>query len=78
MTRARLKVNPDALADLYDYLPMELPTPARSIVSPPRRAAIAPSVSDDWPDFVPIAEAELRITEAYLETVLAELFGPLP
>jgi len=71
-------VNPDALADLYDYLPMELPTPALSIVSPSCRAAIAPSVSDDWPAFVPITEAELRITEAYLEKVLAELLGPLP
>lgn len=78
MTRARPKVNPDALADLYDYLPTQLPTPARSFVPPSRRAAIAPSVSDDWPEFVPITEAELRITEAYLEKVLAELLGPLP
>lgn len=42
------------------------------------RRKSAGEVSYDWPDVVPISEAELRITEAYLEKVLAELLGPLP
>ncbi|AVG21535.1 hypothetical protein CA608_20205 [Caulobacter vibrioides] len=78
MSRRKPKLNRSAVGDLYDYLSPELPTPARPNVSPKRRVIRLPSVSDDWPDVVPISEAELRITEAYLEKVLAELLGPLP
>jgi hypothetical protein len=70
MSRRKPKPNPAALGDLYDYLSGPLPTTGRSTVSP--------VVSDDWPDVVPIGLHELQITEAYLEKVLAELFGPLP
>lgn len=62
-----------APADLYDHLNF---SPTRLLKGP--RTLVLPSVSDDWPDVVPISEHELRITEAYLETVLAELLGPLP
>ena len=78
MSRRKPKLNRSAVGDLYDYLSPELPPPARPNVSPKRRVIRLPSVSDDWPDVVPISEAELRITEAYLEKVLAELLGPLP
>jgi len=35
-------------------------------------------VTDDWPEALPIAEAELRVIEAHFAEVLDELFGPLP
>ncbi len=62
------------LGDLHDY---NMPPPAR--VS--RRRAeedVEIVVTDDWPDFVPIAEAELRVMEAHFGEELDELFGPLP
>lgn len=64
---------PAAPPDLHDYLnysSKRLPTP------PVSRVSIM--VSDDWPDAPPISLRELQLTEAYLEKVLAELFGPLP
>jgi len=33
-------------------------------------------VTDDWPETVPIAEAELRVFEAYFGGFLDEIFGP--
>jgi hypothetical protein len=35
-------------------------------------------VTDDWPEMVPITEAELRVMEAHLGDVLDDIFGPLP
>lgn len=35
-------------------------------------------VTDDWPEFVPITEAELRVMESHFAEELDELFGPLP
>ncbi len=60
--------------DLYDY--------ARHIDSPgkrtPRREDERVRVTDDWPEIVPVTEAEVRIVEAYFGDILDELFGPLP
>ena len=60
--------------DLYDY--------ARPIDSPKRRSRRREdeqvSVTDDWPEVVPVTEAEVRIIEAYFGDILDELFGPLP
>lgn len=36
------------------------------------------AVSDDWPDLVPISDAELRVIEGHLRSELDKLFGPLP
>jgi hypothetical protein len=59
-------------SDLYDYLkPIE---PSRKRHCPGKRITI----TDDWPEIVPITEAEVRIIEAYFGDVLDELFGPLP
>jgi hypothetical protein len=33
-------------------------------------------VTDDWPDFVPITEAELDLFETYFGDLIDELFGP--
>lgn len=59
-------------SDLYDYLhPV---TPSRK-----QRHRHEPiTITDDWPQEVPITEAEVRIIEAYFGDVLDDLFGPLP
>lgn len=36
------------------------------------------TVTDDWPDFVPVTDREARIIEAFFADVLDELFGPIP
>jgi len=52
------------------------PSPARR---PGRRRSDAPiTVSDDWPDMVPVTDHEARIIEAFFADVLDELFGPVP
>jgi hypothetical protein len=35
-------------------------------------------VTDDWPEQVPIGDAELRVIEGHLREELDALFGPLP
>lgn len=59
-------------SDLYDYLRPVEPSGKR------RRAQMPITITDDWPEVVPITEAEVRIVEAYFGEVLDELFGPLP
>ena len=59
-------------SDLYDYLRPVVPS------SEQRRAQEPITITDDWPEVVPITEAEVRIVEAYFGDVLDELFGPLP
>jgi hypothetical protein len=34
-------------------------------------------VTDDWPEIVPITEAELRAIESHFAEELDDLFGPL-
>lgn len=60
--------------DLYDYAH---PRPLRAL---PKRKVDEKKivVTDDWPEFVPITEAELRVFEAHFRDVLDEIFGPLP
>ena len=60
--------------DLFDYLKNNSPEPL------PTQAAehVSIVVTDDWPAVVPITDREVQLTEAHLERVLAELFGPLP
>ena len=58
--------------DLYDYLRRVEPCGKR------RCAQKRVTITDDWPEVVPITEAEIRIVEAYFGDVLDELFGPLP
>jgi len=59
--------------DLRDYYAMDLSKRGR-------RQAVgkAVSVTDDWPDRVPVTDAELRVIEAFLAKELDDLFGPLP
>ena len=64
-------------ADLYDYV-----RPVRSAVPEPRSRArkgvehqASRKVSDDWPDHVPVAEAELDLFEVHFGQILDELLG---
>lgn len=65
--------------DLYNY--GDDPAPSRA----PRRRDPSPdafdveklSVIDDWPERVPVTEAEVDIFERYFGDVLDRLFGPL-
>lgn len=66
----------EGLENLHDYLR-----------APPQRAAPRArvhnesgpiAVSDDWPERVPIGDAELRVIEGHLRKELDDLFGPLP
>lgn len=61
--------------DLQDYIPSAVQMRASS------RKDTAPEpivVTDDWPEQVPITDAELRIVEGHLADELDALFGPLP
>lgn len=62
-------------SDLLDYLD----------AGPLRRSSVAKTVvegsvivTDDWPDTIPIGDAELRAIEAHMRRELDKLFGPLP
>jgi len=65
----------EGLDDLHDYYH---PTPGRQVVAraPGEEGPIA--VTDDWPELVPIGDAELRVIEGHLREELDALFGPLP
>jgi hypothetical protein len=58
--------------DLYDYARPPAPRAGRSPVCP----ATPIAVTDDWPETVPITEAELRVIESHFAIELDELFGP--
>lgn len=60
--------------DLYDHARPIDPTGKRTRRSEDERVR----VTDDWPEVVPVTEAEVRIVEAYFGDILDELFGPLP
>ena len=67
-TPRRWAESPD---DLHDYA--RCVTPRRS------RADDGPIVvTDDWPEQVPIGDAELRTIEGRMRHELDKLFGPLP
>ena len=59
-------------SDLYDYLRPVVPFGKQL------RAEEPITVTDDWPEVLPITETEVRIVEAYFDDVLDELLGPLP
>lgn len=59
--------------DLYDYYTAE-PEPRRSPTLEPDTRTWR--VVDDWPEKVPITEAEIAVFEHWFADVLEELFGP--
>ena len=61
--------------DLHDYTNRIAPRRA----SPRSREDDGPIVvTDDWPEQVPIGDAELRAIEGHMRQELDKLFGPLP
>ncbi len=71
---------PQALPDdLYDYSddPAPPPAPRRRNPSPDSFDIEKLPVIDDWPERVPVTEAEVDIFERYFGDVLDRLFGPL-
>lgn len=63
-------IRPD---DLYDYYTAE---PALRRNAPSTNAPETWRVTDDWPDEVPISEAEIEVFERWFGDFFDELFGP--
>jgi hypothetical protein len=69
LRRIRFRIPPD---DLWDY------------ANPPERRAGRPleddlsnwTVTDDWPDRIPVTDAEVDVFEAWFGDLFDELFGP--
>ncbi len=74
-TRKSLAKNaaaPDALADdLYDYARPS----ARRRGEPAREDPTTWTVKDDWPEDVPVTEAEIEVFEAWFGDLFDELFS---
>lgn len=70
-----LKTLPD---DLYDYADDPAPRTRRSRgdSSSDVAAGDTPIVTDDWPDDVPVTEAEIDVFERYFGDVLDRLLAP--
>jgi hypothetical protein len=58
--------------DLYDYAYPPAPPAGRSLL----HLDGAITVTDDWPEIVPITDAELRVIEGHFGEELDEVFGP--
>jgi hypothetical protein len=50
----------------------------RSSRAPRKKRETPITVTDDWPDAVPVTDHEARIIEAFFADVLDDLFGDLP
>jgi hypothetical protein len=71
-SRTRNVAAQDSLPDdLCDYAR----PPARRVGRPARENTTAWNVTDDWPDEVPITEAEIDVFEAWFGDLFDELFS---
>lgn len=61
--------------DLYDYLDDRPQPRGTRRHNDDRHAAHDLAVLDDWPDCVPVTEAEIDVFERYFGDVLDRLFG---
>ena len=65
--------------DLYDYMddttvhPRAPETTAKT--APPQRSLQGWTVSDDWPERVPVTDAEIDLFEVWFGDILDEIFG---
>ena len=55
--------------DLYTYA--EMPLPRRRQRPPPTLASM--TVTDDWPEYIPVTKAEIAVFEAWFADILEEL-----
>jgi hypothetical protein len=72
--RRRRRVPRDAVGkfDLHDYA-TQRPDRQHSASRP----AEPITVTDDWPEIVPVGDTELRVIEGHLRDELDALFGPI-
>ncbi|WP_374345383.1 hypothetical protein [Phenylobacterium sp.] len=76
--RPRRQSPQDLPDDLYDYSDDPVPpAPRRRNPSPDTFDVEKLPVIDDWPERVPVTEAEVDIFERYFGDVLDRLFGPI-
>lgn len=64
--------------DLYDYIDEEMPASPEARAVKGRGTDLSLdhwTVCDDWPDRVPVTEAEIDLFEAWFGDILDELFG---
>ena len=67
----RTKRPPTASEQLEELLGYPWPFPGR----PPKHDLSTWSVTDDWPDPVPVTEAEIEVFERWFGDLFDELFG---
>ena len=58
--------------DLWDYAA----PPERRAGRPPAHDLSSWIVSDDWPEHIPVADAEVDVFEAWFGDLFDEVFGP--
>ncbi|MGA7070060.1 hypothetical protein [Bradyrhizobium sp.] len=67
--RSRFGIPPD---DLWDYAAL----PKRRAGRPPKHDLSDWTVTDDWPERIPVTDAEVDVFEAWFGDLFDELFGP--
>lgn len=72
MPRASRQHPPTASEQLEQLLGKPWPFPGR----PPKHDVENWSVYDDWPERVPVTDAEVDVFEAWFGDLFDELFGP--
>lgn len=70
--RRVLPIRSGAPEDLFDYTQPAAPRAGGSRACPDKPI----KVTDDWPEVVPITEAELRVMEGHFAEELDAMFGP--
>lgn len=58
-------------------LEFEPANPLEALQAPPEARRSPWTVTDEWPEEVPITEAEIEVFERYVGDVFDELFGPI-
>lgn len=62
-------------SDLYAYAEAK---PLPRIGRPPKHDPETWAITDDWPERVPVTDAEVDVFEAWFGDLFDDLFGPAP
>ena len=62
-------------SNLYAYVGVQ---PSPRIGRPPNHDLTTWTITDDWPDPIPVTEAEIAMFEQWFGNLFDELFGPNP